>query len=175
MKAKRERMSTCLQSPASEELAARKLKPNSSNTMGAAELVIMATSPLRQMEVDADTAHNIGVALTKGMGRPLLVPEDHHCHTGHYHNHFVINSVIRCGRQEVLQLPEDYRRMREVSDRLCRRSKEYPCWIIRISAAKLRRMVCRKERKNRHSAEKCAKTLTERLPRQRPSVTLSVS
>ena len=45
-------------------------------------------------EVDADTAHNIGVALAKELwGDRFQVVIATHCNTGHYHNHFVINSV----------------------------------------------------------------------------------
>ena len=45
-------------------------------------------------EVNAETAHDIGVKLaTKLWGDRYEVVVATHCNTGHYHNHFVINSV----------------------------------------------------------------------------------
>ena len=43
-----------------------------------------------------------------------------HCNTGHYHNHFVVNSVSFVDGKKFYNSKADYRRMREVSDRLCR-------------------------------------------------------
>lgn len=75
-------------------------------------------------EVDADTAHNIGVALAKELwGDRFQVVVATHCNTGHYHNHFVINSVSDVDGKKFYNSPEDYRRMREVSDRLCREAR----------------------------------------------------
>lgn len=75
-------------------------------------------------EVDADTAHNIGVALAKELwGDRFQVVIATHCNTGHYHNHFVINSVSDVDGKKFYNSPEDYRRMREVSDRLCREAR----------------------------------------------------
>lgn len=75
-------------------------------------------------EVDADTAHNIGVALAKELwGDRFQVVIATHCNTGHYHNHFVINSVSDVDGLKFYNSPEDYRRMREVSDRLCREAR----------------------------------------------------
>ena len=72
-------------------------------------------------EVDADTAHNIGVALARELwGDRFQVVIATHCNTGHYHNHFVINSVSDIDGKKFYNSPADYRRMREVSDRLCR-------------------------------------------------------
>lgn len=50
-----------------------------------------------------------------------------HCNTGHYHNHFVINSVSWADGKKFYNSPADYARMREVSDRLCR---EYAISVI---------------------------------------------
>lgn len=50
-----------------------------------------------------------------------------HCNTGHYHNHFVINSVSWVDGKKFYNSPADYARMREVSDRLCR---EYAISVI---------------------------------------------
>lgn len=82
-------------------------------------------------EVDADTAHSIGVALARELwGDRFQVVIATHCNTGHYHNHLVINSVSDVDGKKFYNSPADYRRMREVSDRLCREAKisviEYP-------------------------------------------------
>ena len=75
-------------------------------------------------EVDANTAHNIGVALAKELwGDRFQVVIATHCNTGHYHNHFVINSVSDVDGLKFYNSPEDYRHMREVSDRLCREAR----------------------------------------------------
>ena len=67
-------------------------------------------------EVDADTAHNIGVALARELwGDRFQVVIATHCNTGHYHNHFVINSVSDVDGLKFY--------MREVSDRLCREAR----------------------------------------------------
>lgn len=82
-------------------------------------------------EVDADTAHSIGVALARELwGDRFQVVIATHCNTGHYHNHFVMNSVSDVDGKKFYNSPADYRRMRAVSDRLCREAKisviEYP-------------------------------------------------
>ena len=75
-------------------------------------------------EVDADTAHRIGVALAKELWADRFqVVIATHCNTGHYHNHFVINSVSDIDGKKFYNSPEDYRHMREVSDRLCREAR----------------------------------------------------
>lgn len=75
-------------------------------------------------EVNAETAHNIGVALAKELwGDRFQVVIATHCNTGHYHNHFVINSVSDVDGLKFYNSPEDYRHMREVSDRLCRETR----------------------------------------------------
>ncbi len=79
-------------------------------------------------EVDADTAHKIGVELAKNLWGdkfPVLVAT--HCNTDHYHNHFVICAVSDKDGSKFLNKKEDYRRMREESDRLC---KEYGLSVI---------------------------------------------
>ena len=75
-------------------------------------------------EVDAATAHDIGVALAQELwGDRFQVVIATHCNTGHYHNHFVINSVSDVDGLKFYNSPEDYRHMREVSDRLCREAR----------------------------------------------------
>lgn len=79
-------------------------------------------------EVDASTAHTIGVELAKRLcGDRFEVLVATHCNTGHYHNHFVINSVSYADGRKFYNSHEDYRRMREESDRLC---KEYRLSVI---------------------------------------------
>ncbi len=79
-------------------------------------------------EVDAETAHAIGVELAKRLwGDRFQVLIATHCNTGHYHNHFVLNSVSDADGRHFDNTNEDYRRMREESDRLCR---EYGLSVI---------------------------------------------
>ena len=92
-------------------------------------------------EVTAETAHEIGVKLAQELwGDRFEVVVATHCNTGHYHNHFVINSVSWLDGYKFYNSPADYARMREVSDRLCQeyglsvvkqpegRSKSYAQW-----------------------------------------------
>ena len=72
-------------------------------------------------EVNAETAHAIGVELAKQLwGERFQVVVATHCNTGVYHNHFVINSVSFRDGYKFYNSNADYRQMREVSDRLCR-------------------------------------------------------
>lgn len=75
-------------------------------------------------EVNAEQAHQIGVTLAKELwGDRFEVVVATHCNTDHYHNHFVINSVSFADGKKFYNSKADYRRMREVSDRLCREAK----------------------------------------------------
>ena len=79
-------------------------------------------------EVTAETAHEIGVKLAQELwGERFEVVVATHCNTGHYHNHFVINSVSWADGYKFYNSPADYARIREVSDRLCR---EYAISVI---------------------------------------------
>jgi hypothetical protein len=79
-------------------------------------------------EVTAEVAHEIGVKLAKELwGDRFEVVIATHCNTGHYHTHFVINSVSFADGMKFYNSPADYARMREVSDRLCR---EYSLSVI---------------------------------------------
>ena len=85
----------------------------------------------RAGEVDAETAHAIGVELaTKLWGDRFQVVVATHCNTGHYHTHFVLNSVSWLDGYHFDNRPEDYQAMREMSDELCRKYRlsviEYP-------------------------------------------------
>ncbi|MDD2268087.1 MAG: relaxase/mobilization nuclease domain-containing protein [Eubacteriales bacterium] len=71
-------------------------------------------------EVDADTAHKIGVELATNLwGDRFQVVVATHCNTGHFHNHFVINSVSDVDGKKYNTCKEAYRLMRRESDRLC--------------------------------------------------------
>ena len=78
-------------------------------------------------EVDAETAHRIGVELAKRLWNDHEVIVATHCNTGCYHNHFVINSVSFKTGKKYNDCKDSYRLMREESDRLCR---EYGLSII---------------------------------------------
>ena len=83
----------------------------------------------RAGEVDADTAHRIGVELAKELwGDRFEVVVATHLNTDHYHNHFVINSVSSVDGRKFSNRKPDYARMREVSDRLC---KEHQLSVIK--------------------------------------------
>lgn len=83
----------------------------------------------RAGEVDADTAHRIGVELAKELwGDQFEVIVATHLNTDHYHNHFVINSVSSVDGRKFSNRKPDYARMREVSDQLC---KEHQLSIIK--------------------------------------------
>lgn len=71
-------------------------------------------------EVDAKTAHDIGVELaTELWGDRFEVIVATHCNTGHFHNHFVVNSVSWKDGKRYYDNKETYRLMRKESDRLC--------------------------------------------------------
>ena len=72
-------------------------------------------------EITAEEAHEIGVELAKELwGDRFQVVVATHLNTGHYHNHFVLNSVSFADGYKFYRMNSDYRRMQEVSDRLCR-------------------------------------------------------
>jgi len=88
----------------------------------------------RAGEVDADTAHTVGVELAKELwGDRFEVVVATHLNTDHYHNHFVINSVSLVDWYRYYDNKETYRRMREVSDRLC---KEHQLSVIKNPGGK---------------------------------------
>ena len=80
-------------------------------------------------EVDAKTAHDIGVKLAERLwGDRFQVVVTTHCNTGHFHNHFAINSISFLDGKRYYDNNESYNRIREESDRLC---KEYGLSVIR--------------------------------------------
>ncbi len=71
-------------------------------------------------EVDARTAHEIGVALAQTLwGQRFQVVVATHCNTNSYHNHFVINSVSFKDGYKFYNKKADYKKMRDWSDRIC--------------------------------------------------------
>lgn len=88
----------------------------------------------RPGEVDADTAHKIGVALAKELwGDRFEVVVATHLNTDHCHNHFVVNSVSFMDGLKFYNHKKDYARMQEVSDRLC---KEHHLSVIKDPQSK---------------------------------------
>ena len=72
-------------------------------------------------EVNAQTAHEIGVALAQRLwGNRFQVVIATHCNTGAYHNHFVLNSVSFRDGLKFYNRRSDYLAMRAASDELCR-------------------------------------------------------
>mgnify|MGYP004529223777 FL=1 len=80
-------------------------------------------------EVTPDTAHEIGKALAKELwgNQYQVLITTHLDKDSHIHNHFVINTVSYVDGKKYHRTKQDYYRMREVSDRLC---KEYGLSVI---------------------------------------------
>lgn len=73
-------------------------------------------------EVDAETAHQIGIELTQAMwGDRFEVLVSTHLDKKHYHNHFVINSVSFKDGLKYYDNKENYKKIRLLSDGLCRK------------------------------------------------------
>ena len=71
-------------------------------------------------EVTAETAHEIGVRLAEELwGGRFEVVVATHCNTGHYHNHFVINSVHYENGRKLRQNPGTLTKLRSLSDGIC--------------------------------------------------------
>lgn len=85
-------------------------------------------------EVTAEQAHKIGVKLAENLwGNRYYVVVATHLNTGHFHNHFIINSVSHIDGIKFHNTKEDYQLMRQESDRLC---KEYGLSVIRQTDGK---------------------------------------
>ena len=81
-----------------------------------------------QDEVTAEIAHEIGVKLAERLwGDRFEVLVATHLNTGHYHSHFVINSVSFADGYKFYNSPDDYKKMKQISDELCR---EYGLSVI---------------------------------------------
>lgn len=75
-------------------------------------------------DMTAEQAHEIGVKLAKELwGDRFEVVVATHLNTGHYHNHFVLNSVSFTDGYKFVRFNSDYKQMRIASDRLCREAK----------------------------------------------------
>lgn len=75
-------------------------------------------------EITAELAHEIGVKLAREIwGDRFEVVVATHLNTGHYHNHFVINSVSFADGLKYRRTKSDYAQFRLASDRLCREAK----------------------------------------------------
>lgn len=73
-------------------------------------------------EVDAETAHQIGIELAQAMwGDRFEVLVSTHLDKAHYHNHFVINSVSFKDGLKYYDNKENYKKIRLLSDDLCRK------------------------------------------------------
>ena len=71
-------------------------------------------------EVNAETAHEIGVKLAQRLwGNEYEVVIATHCNTNQFHNHFVLNPVSLIDGHKFFNSHADYRAMRAESDRLC--------------------------------------------------------
>lgn len=71
-------------------------------------------------EVDADTAHKIGVELARELWPEYQVIVATHLNTHCFHNHFVLNSVSYLHGGKFNACKESYAKMRATSDRLCK-------------------------------------------------------
>lgn len=72
-------------------------------------------------EIAAEKAHEIGVAFAEEMwGDRFQVVVCTHTDKAHIHNHFLLNSVSFLDGKKYNGSKAEYRRMRQISDRLCR-------------------------------------------------------
>ena len=125
----------------SEDLAAEEFlqtkilwenKPGSIKTSG--RLCYHAYQSFKPGEVDADTAHKIGVALAEELwGDRFQVVVATHLNTNHIHNHFAINSVSNIDGRKFHSGAKDLALLRETSDRLC---KEHQLSVIKNPSGK---------------------------------------
>lgn len=75
-------------------------------------------------EITAEKAHEIGVKLAQELwGDRFEVVVATHLNTGHYHNHFCVNSVSFVDGIKYRRTPADYKQMKMVSDRLCQEAQ----------------------------------------------------
>ena len=85
-------------------------------------------------EITPELAHEIGVKFAQKLwGDRFEVVVATHLNTGHYHNHFVVNSVSFMDGYKYRRTKADYRQMRIVNDKLC---KEYRLHVIDDSGHK---------------------------------------
>ncbi|WMJ22890.1 relaxase/mobilization nuclease domain-containing protein [Paludicola sp. MB14-C6] len=81
-----------------------------------------------QGEVNAETAHEIGIKLANELWEDKFqVVVATHLNTNHYHNHFVVCATSYIDGSRFHACTQSYMQMRETSDRLC---KEYSLSVI---------------------------------------------
>jgi len=84
-------------------------------------LAFHAYQAFKPGEVDAPTAHKIGVELANKMwGDNFEVVVTTHLDKNHLHNHFVVNSISFTNGKRFINRHEDYRRFRNLSDAICK-------------------------------------------------------
>ena len=87
-----------------------------------------AYQSFRENELNADTAHKIGVELAERLwGDRFEVIVATHCNTGCYHNHFVLNAVSFVDGKKYCNYKSDYEALRNMSDTIC---KEYQLSVL---------------------------------------------
>lgn len=111
----------------------------------------------REGEVTPEQAHRIGIRLAEKLWgeRYQVLVATHVDKASHIHSHFVINTVSFVDGRKFYRSNEDYTRMREVSDRLCR---EYGLSVVRRPEGK-------RENYSEWSAEKNGKPTNRSLIR----------
>lgn len=111
----------------------------------------------RKGEVTPEQAHRIGIRLAEELWgeRYQVLVATHVDKASHIHSHFVINTVSFVDGRKFYRSNEDYTRMREVSDRLCR---EYGLSVVRRPEGK-------RENYSEWSAEKNGKPTNRSLIR----------
>lgn len=111
----------------------------------------------RESEVTPEQAHRIGIRLAEELWgeRYQVLVATHVDKESHIHSHFVINTVSFVDGRKFYRSNEDYTRMREVSDRLCR---EYGLSVVRRPEGK-------RENYSEWSAEKNGKPTNRSLIR----------
>lgn len=83
-------------------------------------LAFHAVQSFKPGEIDATTAHKVGVELANLMwGKEFEVVVSTHLDKEHLHNHFVVNSVSFKTKKRFTNRHSDYRRFKDLSDALC--------------------------------------------------------
>ena len=112
----------------------------------------------RAGEVTAEQAHEIGMELARRLwGDRFEVVVATHLNTGHFHNHFVINSVSFQDGGRFYNSKEDYKQLRAMSDQICRehglsvidrpqgKKKDYGEWAAEQADRPTRRSLIRED------------------------------
>lgn len=114
----------CSPTSAVKEMIKSKAYANKTDSI----LAFHAMQSFKGKEVDPATAHKIGVRLANEMwGKEFEVIVTTHLNTNNVHNHFVVNSVSFVTKKRFINRHSDYRRFKELSDKIC---KEHELSII---------------------------------------------